>query len=125
MFDADLARRAIKEIENNPERWKQRNWFCQTGQCFAGFVAELSGADFTPVEEERRFFQDSTPTPYIINPDTGYGQHVADYAAHQLGFEDYDHNFFDGHTTDADRLFNENNTVEDLHRLVDEIAEGQ
>jgi len=42
-INAPLLRQVLAHIEANPQSWVQKEWRCQTGMCFAGWTAELSG----------------------------------------------------------------------------------
>lgn len=38
-----IFQKAVHQINTHPESHRQGKWRCQTGMCFAGWVAELSG----------------------------------------------------------------------------------
>lgn len=41
--NATLLREVLAQIETHPETWKQGDWRCGTGMCFAGWTGELTG----------------------------------------------------------------------------------
>lgn len=41
--NATLLREVLAQIETHPETWRQSDWRCGTGMCFAGWTAELAG----------------------------------------------------------------------------------
>jgi hypothetical protein len=107
-FNEELARRALKAIEANPQEWDQDAWRCKTGMCFAGFVAYAAGATWdSPAKHDL-----TVRTP---NGGTAY---VAGFAACELGFYNED-------SEGAVRLFSAYNTIEDLQSLIDVRWKGQ
>lgn len=107
-FDADLARLALKEIENRPQEWDQSNWHCGTSMCFAGFVAELAGAKW--ISPQSRSALDAA-TYLVLTPD-GKIEQVSNFAAKALGFVGYDS------SRNLD-LFHACNDLEDLRGMID------
>jgi hypothetical protein len=113
MPNIDLLRKTMAHIEAHPETWEQAHWVsdkgCGTAYCFAGWTAALSGASI-----------DSKG--HVDLPD-GMRMHVSDYAAQLLGIPLQD-TFADA-VLEVDHLFNGDNDLDALRRIVDELcAEG-
>jgi len=111
---------ALAHIEANPEQHEQRWWFsraqgCGTAMCLAGTIAWQAG--WKPISPEDW----STTTDDYGNPvkicalvaKDGVDRHVGTLARELLGL--------DG--DDADNLFGAYNTLADLRRIRDELAE--
>lgn len=43
--NAVLAYKTLDHIEAHPETWNQREWWCDTGGCFAGWAVHLAGLE--------------------------------------------------------------------------------
>lgn len=112
-FNTDLARLALKEIENRPEEWNQENWRCGTGMCFAGFVAELAGARWATKNWRANAGYE------VVAPD-GERMTVAQFAARALGFDQKEYECGNAGMID---LFSALNTRENLRHLIDELDE--
>ena len=99
-----LLKQVLAHIEANPETWRQDSWRCETGFCFAGWTAELTGAKWARPEKQL--------DPNVLRGD-GESEHVADYAQRVLGLEE----------NEADLLFSMFRTLDDLRRMVAEFEE--
>jgi hypothetical protein len=109
MFNADLARLAIKEIEANPQEWSQEVWRCETGYCFAGFVALAAGAQWVnPTLNED---EDDDDDNNVITPD-GRILSSSDYAREVLGVG----------AAESAELFWGGNTISSLKYQVGQLA---
>lgn len=77
-FNKELADRAIKAIEANPQAWTQGTWRCKTGMCFAGWVAQMAGAVWvTNSSESEDYLNVKTPDERVMA--------VNKFALEQLG----------------------------------------
>jgi len=99
MFNKELAERAIKAIEANPKEWQQGTWRCETGMCFAGWVAHMAGATWASSNVE-----DSS----VITP-SGERMDVKRFAARELGLPRFG----------FPSLFEPWNSIGDLKAMVD------
>jgi hypothetical protein len=120
--NAELAYRVLDQIDAHPEQWDQTRWWkaadmpsgvsCGTAGCFAGWAVSLSGGRIA------RGGHDCT-----ARVESGLGKLNGDYvpvaAAALLGLPMQDPWSEDEAENLA--LFHENNTREDLGRLVEEI----
>jgi hypothetical protein len=106
MFNTELARRALKEIEARPKEWNQDAWRCRTGMCFAGFVAHAAGARWASRDWDE----------LDVITSQGSREYVSEFAAQQLGFDGSE-------SAGARQLFSAYNDLDDLKELVDEYAE--
>ena len=112
-----LMRQTLAAVEAHPEEWKQEHWRCKTGMCFAGWAAHLAGAQWE-TDEQPAYYANSL-SPYrrklmpaqVITP-AGRRAFVGEYAAEVLGLDD----------DDDELLFNADNTLDDLRRLIDRYA---
>lgn len=103
MFNRELAERALKAIEANPQEWEQQAWRCDTGMCFAGFVAHAAGATWAlPVIN-----LDNPRYSNVITPN-GREMDAALFAAEELGLT----------TRYATSLFDGGNTLKDIKELI-------
>jgi hypothetical protein len=106
--NAELAYMVLDQIDAHPERWDQMEWMRETSRgtayCFAGWTVKLSGGQMEKVQWQ-----------VVVAAGLGElnGEDVADAAEHLLGI--------DPPACIEDDLFDENNTREDLGRLVAEI----
>jgi len=103
MANIELARRAIKNIEANPDTWEQDSWHCGTAYCFAGHVALLAGATWA----------DGTPDcEYVITLGDKYAYaRVNDYARRVLEITQ----------NQACVLFCGENELDDLKQIIDKL----
>jgi len=108
--NAALAYRVLDHIDANPLEWDQRVWQCGSAACFAGWAVRLSGGTLT----SERGIPEVTEGPEDI---VGLPVDEAAYAV--LGMDaDIAGDFGN---EDDDWLFDEDNTRDDLGRLVAEI----
>lgn len=118
-INAPLLRKVLAHIEALPadavKGWDQRTYRCETGMCFAGWTAELTGAVWAPMhvypsgvyavaEDGENDLSDVSP----------YGEFVwvADRAARLLGLT----------YRQADLLFSSRNTLQDLRDIIDDLC---
>jgi hypothetical protein len=108
--NAELAYKVLDHIDTNPEQWNQTDWItkgdgedCGTAGCFAGWACMLSGW--------KPYFVDQYRTRTGLVMIGGRDSMIAERAPDLLGIS----------YTQADDLFHEDNTREDLGRLVAEI----
>src|SRR5215216_7596400 len=99
-FNRELADRAIKAIEANRDEWVQGLWRCDTGMCFAGWVAHMAGATWAT--------NDRCSEDYlmVITPDDRK-MAVPAFALEQLGI------------SSATLLFMGDNRLKDLKRFIE------
>jgi hypothetical protein len=96
--------------------WKQGEWRCETGMCFAGWGAALAGAKFPYAADAfGMMYPSAGSTPVasrqaVIEDADGNTWHIRDYAAHVMGLTD----------REATRLFRAGNETLDL---IDEVIE--
>ena len=132
-----LLNAVIEHIEANPDDWYQGDWRtlrsflvdpadeatptdCGTAMCFAGWAAELSGAEYAYPAGDSTIVDhvtyggdiDSVEAAHIVNTDEGL-VHVQDYATRALGIDE----------GQANRLFHGANTISDLKNHVARIIE--
>ena len=93
MINKELMLNTLAAIKANPQHWDQTSWHCGTTHCFAGFAELLS----------RNLSLDTYIDGYEIND-----WEVNDYAIAKLGLTD----------DQAVQLFDADNTLEDLERIV-------
>lgn len=107
--NAELAYKVLDHIDANPNEWKQSTWQCGSAACFAGWAIRLSGGTLS----ER-------PIPDVVKgPEELIGLVVDEAAYRVLGIDDVTAG--DLGNDDDDWLFGEDNTRDDLGRLVAEI----
>ena len=127
IFNASLAEQVLGQIKAYPESHVQGAWRCESGMCFAGWTAQLTGYTWAALS-------DSDYAELVIDPD---GSEIGDY---DLGLDvlapgvnistpvssagrvarkelNIDHD-------DADILFYGRNTVENLEQAVKHLANG-
>lgn len=94
---------AIEQIELHPETWQQRHWRCETGMCVAGWIVTLAGDEWAsaPGLGAEEFVR--------VN---GRLVHAEIRAMKLLGI------------SFSPALFDAENTLEDIKRFRDEMAEG-
>lgn len=100
-----LLTQTLEYIRAHPDELVQHTWRCNTGCCFAGHAAILSGARW----------QDPKRLSSVITTPNGSEEWVSSYAKRVLGLN----------RTEADWLFDANNTLGDLVRKVAALAAGQ
>jgi hypothetical protein len=114
--NAALAYRVLDHIDAHPEQWKQGVYIgkaeCGTAACFAGWTVLLSNAAAEP-----RFYPGCDSTADVVVG--GRGRVVPDLAEELLRASRWVE-AGDGYSDDID-LFDQDNTREDLGRLVAEI----
>jgi len=103
--NVELLKKTLAHIEAHPEEWNQLEW-CGTSCCFAGHAALLSGSSRVI---------DTEGAPVVLwarvrRPD-GKLAHVWDVAEQELGLDE----------ARAERLFQADNTIEDLRRIVSDL----
>ena len=119
MPNVELLKQVLQHIETHPDEWDQREWVtdwpgCKTAYCFAGWTAVLAGAR---PDEDDEVPRASLPAE-LANvescswPASKGFLHVADAAMYLLGLNEHE----------ADELFEEDNTLDDLRRIVGELV---
>lgn len=112
MTNTDLLEHTLAQIEAHPETWDQSMWAkrteCGTAYRFAGHAVALTHPD-------ARFVSYSDCV--ILYPDTPLegDAPISDTAAHLLGLDPYA----------AEVLFDPNNDLDRLRRLVADLVAGQ
>lgn len=112
--NAELAYRVLDQIDAHPELHRQRWWLtvadCGTAACFAGWACILSGDEpVIPFDGEP-----GDEFSHVRTADTKI--HVGDHARALLGLD----SSVEGRDRAAE-LFFDDNTREDLHRIVAEV----
>jgi hypothetical protein len=98
MANAELLRRTLEHIKENPTEWDQRGWFT----CFAGITVKLNGDDLEMI-----------------------GRHpIGERAAELLGLEITSERCCEicGDVPVMPSLFSSDNTLADLERIVGELT---
>lgn len=115
MFDVNvpLLRKTLEHITAHPEEWDQASWaqrdpVCGTKFCLAGTAVALQGHEFVWNEYECECCQN------IATKITG-GLYIEEQAAADLGLS----------STQADRLFNAGNSLNDLWDIAASITDGR
>lgn len=113
MANFDLLNRVLDTVTDNPE-WKQAVYRCETGMCFAGWTAALTGAQWAEPELDESEESYLGPDRYnlVVHPVTGEELQVSVYAREVLGLD-----YFEGC-----ELFKGSNRIEDLRRIVAQYA---
>ena len=88
MIDTGLLNKALEAIELHPEQHYQGTWRCSTGQCLAGWVGVITGAQWTDPEDYHNAYVDNPD--FNSKDDDAYcpwdkSVHVSDYAQYMLG----------------------------------------
>jgi hypothetical protein len=114
-----LARATLAQIEAHPEQWKQSDWRCDTGMCFAGWAATIAGRQWVDPDAESedeylRAAPGDDPDRIRAGENGEPIIHVQSAARTLLGL-DYD---------EARVLFGSTNTLKHLHAYVDRLASG-
>ncbi len=103
-IDVALLDRALAFARDNPERHHQQEWRCETGECMAGHIALLSGA---------QWLLPDVNDAHVVDPE-GTRWHVSDYASHVAGLS----------LIQADDLFDSHNTLEEIEEIVKDFKNG-
>ncbi|KJF21926.1 hypothetical protein C7T36_18280 [Rhodococcus sp. AD45-ID] len=111
-----LLRSVMDHIETWPNLLDQNQWRCGTARCFAGWAAELSGAQWISGERDQvqidtaegRWFAGS-----VVRSQSGELRHVADFARRELGLTEIA----------ADQLFDGSNTITELREMVENLCD--
>lgn len=104
-INVDLLQQTLLHIEEHPEEWYQNEWRCGATACFAGHAALLDGA---------RWVDPRLHASYYVCYH-GEEQHVELAATEALGLSFWQ----------AETLFEETNTLDDLREIVaDLVAEN-
>lgn len=131
-FDIPRLDKAIEGITLSPETWNQSTWRCASGMCIAGHIVEQNG-DTWATEADR------PGSDYVLVPEgTEYAQprENAQHWAKSYSFE-----LPEGMTlilaaqragsllglpddSEDHRLFNGNNSLADIRRYRDQMADG-
>lgn len=109
MPDFELMDRVLDQISKNPKTWDQTTWRrptgneCGTAMCFAGWVADLSGAEW---------YSNTAGTVEFAKVDVGgVPVWVDEYATAALGIKSWE----------AEQLFESSNTLDDLREIVEDL----
>lgn len=100
-------------IHDHPETWVQNRWHCETGMCFAGHAASMTGGVWTEVPYKDRL---------VYVPEDGavmgsvreYGTWPADRAQRVLGLTD----------EQGDQLFRYDNDMLAIDLVIADILDG-
>lgn len=105
-MNVELAENILEYIEAHPDEWDQRTWHCGTTYCFAGLIVRGDDNIIEP---------NSVGSFDVIDRSTGGKLGVIQkYAADRLGLTIWQ----------ADVLFNEYNSLDDLKRIVDVLSDN-
>jgi hypothetical protein len=108
-----LLRRVLDHIDAYPELWKQRRWRhetqCGTAYCFAGWAAQLDGAEW--LDSCRLKTRADDPAEHVYRASHA-GVIVQRRAQRVLGLT-YE---------EADELFDEDNARADVQRIAERVA---
>lgn len=117
MPNIDLLKRTLAHIEADPENWFQGEWRivnaehdpdrCGTSYCFAGWTLQLSGGKWA-------YPADDIDRNHIVLTPEGEAD-VAEVAAELLDIDDF-------YQTLSSHLFDPENTLDDLRRIVGELC---
>jgi len=109
-----LANTVLDYFEQHPEEHLQETWWCESGCCFAGGLARAVGATPRMVPRRRSKGWEAT----TVNTVDGLIGFVGDVARDALGLDEG----IEGRITSA--LFASGNTLNDLRRMVADLADG-
>lgn len=114
-----LLRETLARIEANPAEWDQTSYRCDSGMCFAGWACDLSGGTwpFPPTSYSYAHYLDAVDGDPVDEVKVIDGRRVVvaqDRARRILGLR----------WAVAGRLFEADNDLVDLRRLVTGICEG-
>lgn len=109
--NVELLQKTLAHIEAHPKLWDQTWWRtervgCGTAYCFAGWAAMLSGAAFVRLEDR------TLSNEFVIPAGGGDSIWIQTYAGQALGIS----------SDKAMDLFNGDNTLADLRRIVGELV---
>jgi len=117
-----LLRKTLEHIEAHPEEWNQEYWRCGTTMCFAGTACHLDGGEWVTESAQSTQDLDGLHNGEFVmrrdgeERDQRWGHeayvHCATRAQRVLGIT----------PGAADKLFDEENTLDDLRRLVGELC---
>lgn len=113
-LNVELLDRVMAQIESDPDHWNQAFWAqretyhteCGTAYCCAGWTVKLARPDL-------RFIWQGLDADTVEDPATGLSGGVSDIARRLLGLT----------VSEADQLFEGDNTLADLQRIVREIKD--
>lgn len=111
-----LLRKTLEHVESHPEEWTQDIWLCRTSACFAGHAVLIDGGKWGETENSVFVRAEPEDDPADVRtPIAGEGPMVTvpERARRILGI---------GYT-DSRRLFDSDNTLDDLRRIVAELSE--
>lgn len=110
--NVELLNETLAYIETHPEDWRQGEYRCGSGMCFAGWAATLSGREWLVPDPDSMASNLLSPEgdeePSMLRG----GVHVHEVAERLLGLTD-DQGF---------HLFAGLNTLEDIRRIVAELT---
>lgn len=115
-----LLRQTLTHIAAHPGDWKQAEWRCRSGMCFAGTACHLDGGQWAYSSDNRMFadllIAEAADDDEDVCPRHGDGPVIPanERAQRILGLTD----------DQADRLFDEDNTLADLRRIVSDLCGG-
>ena len=105
-MNVELAENILEYIQAHPDEWNQKWWHCGATYCFAGLIAK--GDDEIMQYNSYGSFD-------VIDRSTGENLGVIHkYAAERLGLTIWQ----------ADILFNEDNSLDDLKRLIEVLSDN-
>jgi hypothetical protein len=114
MPNIDKLNAVLAKIKADPKSWDQSQWICGTVACFAGHAVLMEGAQPAPPSEDFQRYRTVTP-----HTDQALlcGQIVDVSAAAEaiLGLT----------PLQADYLFEQDNELEDLERMVAALVRGE
>lgn len=128
-FNKQLADQVLAQIEAHPETWDQTDWRtqrdCGTAYCFAGWAVEMSGRQYAVSVN-----CDCCNSAVVALPDEAYAEPLSDFCDCDHGGEDVNvvttyeaaHRAL-GLKAGTRGLFNGGNSLADLHRIVNLLAE--
>jgi len=109
VINKDLLRETLAYIEAHPEEWDQTKWICESVACFAGRACLLSGD--RPIFDPKWRFEAMRVAVGELGHDVGVRRRATDL----LGIDEWQ----------ADDLFAQKNTLNDLRRIVAELCERE
>lgn len=115
-----LLKQTLDYVETHPEEWTQRFYRCGTGMCFAGWAAVLDGGTWYDAELKGPWIEDMVARPddpdldVFLMRDGARTVDVECRARRILGLTE----------DEASELFDGDNTLDDLRRIVRELCEA-
>ena len=113
----ELLRSVMNHIETWPNLLDMSTWRCGTTRCFAGWTADLAGAEWIadsldqtqvgPIDGEMWF------AGSVVRSASGELFHVSEFARRELGLT----------AEAADTLFDASNTLKDLREMVENLCD--